>query len=873
MNSIDKRGKRHRFLLILAEFTLLLMLISQASAQQPVEAAMVRGHLSEGDGIWRAEDFGWFYYDLDESQGGEMLSADVDGRTAEKSRIIYDSRAWSSKFRYESWGTYMSIAFLGKHYLTGYPESSFTKELSSLQKGELREVLIDDDEVRTLSYNTSLPLYEGYELVAREISQKSGVVNFILLKDKKSVDTKIVSIGGTYVYKIEDFPIILVHLANAMSTENSGLAELDGVFQVSDFPYIKLYEGAKFENMEVTGLSEEGIELRNGKAITLSKNSVVPLVDGLVLTVVDSPKLIYYPEGGIFDYGNRVVRGPVFDDNSAIPVKMGELDFSAEARWNTGNFTGFYFDPENNLGDETLIIYRTDGRRVSLPSESKREGDKTILEGMQYASLTQTKHFEFKPWGNYLFISFLGDIWFAGYDSSQDQKKESFNLLEHDQLGKVLIDEEIQEKVVTGNYSLEEGYELRIRDLNKDEIFIHLLKDGIEVDSSTVKSNSTYIYKKNLGDVKDMPIIMVHVNDIFNDGNESFATINGIFQISDRYIIPVEPGNGLGKLQIVSTSPLGIIMLNNEIINLNRDSAIALAPGLNIRVADNDTLRYTMYTLQSLVPRPKPPRIEYPDNVSSFSQANISMIVPAAELVQVSAEILNPSGKTIYFKDITNLGRGSDDLWGYYWTWNASALVMSDDRSIILDADQGTVPALLYLNNSSSPIKVSVKFNSSGRIASIIDNNELYYISPSEYKQINSSLSYDEMLSNNTARKQIIKIQSNSSFLRFFEIMNGALTPGNNNHTITGSIKSIEPHAERIGAEPGRYELRLRIENAVDALRVSGYYFNVTESREANNLSATISPEADVESKKSDAPGFIIAMAAFVLVAFVMRWA
>jgi S-layer protein (TIGR01567 family) len=873
MNSIEQKGKSHRVLLSLVEIILLLilMLISQASAQQPTENALVRGHFSDGDGVWRAEDFGWFYYDLDEKQGGEMLSVDVDGRTVEKSHIIYTSRAWSSKFKYKPWGAYRSIAFLGKHYLTGYFDSSFTKEVSSLQKGELREVLIDDDDVRTLNYNTSLPLYEGYVLVAKEISQKNGVVNFILLKDKKPVDTKIVSIGGTYVYKIDNFPLILVHLADAMSTGNSGLAEVNGVFQVSDVPYIKLYEGAKLENMEVTGLSEESIELKSNKAITLSRNGVALLVGGLALKVVDRPELIYYPEGGIFDYGNRVLRGPVFGDNSAIPVKMGDLDLSAEARWNTGNFTGFYFDPENNLGDESLIIYRTDGRRVSLPSESKIEGDKTILNGMQYASLTQTKQFDFKPWGNYLVICFLGDIWFAGYDPSQDQKKDSLNLMEHDQLGKVLIDEEIRGKMVAGNYSLEEGYEVRIRDVNKDEIFVQLLKDGNDVDSSVVKSNSTYIYKKNLGDVKDMPIIMVHVSDIFSDGNESFATIDGVFQISDRYIIPVEPGNGIGKLQIVSTSSLGIIMLNNEIINLNRDSAIALAPGLNIRVADNDTLRYTMYTLQSLVPRPKPPRIEYPGNVSSFSQANISMIVPAGELVQVSAEILDPSGKTIYFKDITKLGRGSGDIWGYYWTWNASALVMSDDRSIVLDADQGAVPALLYLNNSSSPIKVSVKFNSSGRIANIADSNVLYYISSSEYKLTNSSLSYGEMLSNSTARKQIIKIQTNSSFLKFFDIINGSLTLGDYNHTITGPIDSIEPHAERIGAPSGRYELRLRIENVVDALRVSGYYFNVTESKEANNLSTTIFPKTGGKSKKSDAPAFIIALAAFVLVAFVMR--
>jgi S-layer protein (TIGR01567 family) len=861
--------KSLKVVLNLAKLTLLLLLSSQASAQEPVETAIVRGHFSSGEGIWRADDFGWFYYDLDNGQGGEQLSINVEGRTAEKGHIIYTSRTWSSLFKYEPWGTYKSIAFLGKQYLVGYPESPFFKESSSLWKGELREVLIDDNDVRTLNYNKSLQLLQGYTLSIKEISLQNGAVYFVLLKNEKPVDAKVVSIGGTYVYKIGDLPVILVHLANAMSTENSGFAEVKGVFQVSDAPDIMLNEGEKIDDMEVTALSEESIELKNNNRILLSRNSVKPLAGGLVLTVVDSPELIYYPVGILFDYGNRVIRGPVFTDNSTIPVKIGNIDSSAQARWKTGNYSGFYFDPENNLGDETLVIHRTEGRRILHPSESKTEPGKTILQGLQYASLTQTKQFDFKSWGNYKVISFLGELWFAGYDSSPDQKKESLNLLEHEQLGKVLIDREIQGKMVAGNYSLEEGYAVHIRDVNKDEIFIQLLKDGKEVDSSIVRSNTTYVYKKNLGDVNDMPIIMLHVNNIFDDGNEKFASIEGIFQISDKYVIPVEPGNGYGELQIVSVSPLGIIMLNHEPINLNRDSTIALAPGLNIRVADNDTLRYALYALQYVVSKPGLPQIDYSRNVSSFGQANFSMMVQAAELVQVTASILDSSGKTIYFKDLTKLGTGSGDLWGCYWAWNASALVMNDDLGTVLDVDQGTVPALFYRNVSSLPLQVSVKFDRAGRIASIVDSNQLYYISPSEFKLTNSSLSYEEMLTNGTTREQIIKILPNSSQLRFFDIVNGTLTLSNYNHTITGSIESIEPHAERIGVQPGTYELRLRIENAVDALLVGGLYLNVTEPKE--NLSTTTTPNESGNAKKSNAPASVMAIATLAVVAFAMR--
>ena len=65
-------------------FSLVLILLGCALAQQPREAAFVRGHFSEGNGTWHAEDFGWFYYDLDKGVGNEQLSVDVEGRVAEK---------------------------------------------------------------------------------------------------------------------------------------------------------------------------------------------------------------------------------------------------------------------------------------------------------------------------------------------------------------------------------------------------------------------------------------------------------------------------------------------------------------------------------------------------------------------------------------------------------------------------------------------------------------------------------------------------------------------------------------------------------------------------------------------------------------------
>jgi S-layer protein (TIGR01567 family) len=825
--------KKICFIVALLAAAISISLFCGAWAQDAAEFATVRGNLSYGDGTWRANDFGWFYYDLDEDAGGEELQVkDVVGRTAKKGDITYLSRPWSKHFDYAPWGSYEVLALFGKLYLASYPDSSFTDEVSSLAKGELREILRDEDTEYTLTYNTTLPLAQGYSLTLGGISEKNDVVNFALYKNEKRVYDSVVSIGEDFVYKMGDVPVILVHLANAMGSEDGGFAEVNGIFQTSDSPIAKLVEGGILGNMKLEDLSEEGLEFRNAVDINLKRDSSVFLTQYLLLVVLDQPTLIYYPVGIIFEYGIQEIRGPAFSASTQIPVKLGDYDSSVTARWKSLNYSGFYFDPEDMLGDETLVLYSVQDRRVSPPSNPVvyEENNTAFQKGFQYTTLLEPKEFEFKPWGYYLVINFLGMQWFAGYDSSLAGTKASKSLLEKEYLGRVLIDEEYQGVAFVGNYSLQEGYEIRIRDLENDSIFLELLKDGASIEGSVVRSNSTYIYEKDLGDVDDLPIIMVHVDNVFNNISKGFATIDAIFQISDQFIIHVEEGNGIGEMQIVNVDPLGIWMVNDDYINLNRDSTVSLAPMMNIRVADNDTLRYYLYTQEYIVPSPSPPTIIVPDNVTSKTPASFTMIEQAAEIREVTVEIVDSSNRTVFSRDITNFGQGSGEFWMYNWVWNATTLQLSDDNGRIMDVGENLVPALLRLNQSSPEEQVGVYFNSAGRIGRILKSDSIYYVSRSEYEKLNVTSDYDSMLANETIRRNFIKIELDLSTLRFQDIVNGRLDPSAKNHTLHGTIDSLEPHVRVAGAEPGRYELRVRIENAVNAIQTMGDFFNVSRA-------------------------------------------
>jgi hypothetical protein len=251
---------------------------------------------------------------------------------------------------------------------------------------------------------------------------------------------------------------------------------------------------------------------------------------------------------------------------------------------------------------------------------------------------------------------------------------------------------------------------------------------------------------------------------------------------------------------------------------------------MDIHVADNDTLRYYLNTSVYVVPSPKPPLIKALDNVSSSASTNFSMTIRAAEIRQVQVQILDSINRTVFIRDITNLGQGSGDLWGFNWKWNATTMMLSDDRSLVLDASGNAVPGLLYLNSSTSPRLVGVKFNSEGRICAIMDSVSAYYVSRGEYKQLNSSFDYDAMLANNTIREQYLKVEPGKSILQFVNVIDGKLVPSKVNHTLQGNLEALQPHIIAVGAKPGRYELRVRVENAVNGLSTLGDFFNVTNT-------------------------------------------
>lgn len=163
-------------------------------------------------------------------------------------------------FAFERWGAYNYEESSGGIYFTGYvPEPTYRMEDSSLPRlweesgdkslmalGLASEVLIDDNQEKTITKNFSLDLSEGYQLHIKSYDPESERAYLELTRYGEVLDSSTVSpfaslSEATYCYKTDmgsakDMVVIAVHFKNAFAGSDGFIVTCDGVFQISSSP-------------------------------------------------------------------------------------------------------------------------------------------------------------------------------------------------------------------------------------------------------------------------------------------------------------------------------------------------------------------------------------------------------------------------------------------------------------------------------------------------------------------------------------------------------------------------------------------------------------------------------------------------------------
>ena len=529
---------------------------------------------------WDSKSFSGFFYDLKNDVGTETLTVKLQssGRSIDSGDLTYSTKAESIDFEFNDWGSYQVIGFMADKYFAGYEANDFFDDDRSLiNDGQLRRVLLDSDEESTITTGSVLPLEEGYELRIKQIDLDGNKVYLALAKDGEEVDSKVVSPdslkSATYKYEVdisgEDTPIVMAHISNVFASTESALVTVDGIFQISD-TYASVEEGDKYDKMEVISVSDAGVEMDNEDSLTLRKGSTTRIFGNVGFLVADADEIRFAPivqRAGTYD-----VRGTVVD-----PSEINEFI------WTPYNFEGFYYDIDDDVGTESLQARISGGTKIE---------EKDLI----YKTLPQPVKFEFESWGKYDVIGFMADKYFAGYNNATEFTDEA-SIINEGELRKILIDSDDSQTIASGSvFSLEEGYELRIKqvDLNGNKVYLALARDGKEVDSKVVTPGSdptdrasNYRYEIDAGSITDVPIIVAHIQSVFRSTETDLATVDGLFQVSDS-AQSVEEGEVHGKMEVETLDSDGITMKNDGSISLGRDKIIEIMENLKLEVADSD---------------------------------------------------------------------------------------------------------------------------------------------------------------------------------------------------------------------------------------------------------------------------------------------
>ncbi|WP_231622095.1 S-layer protein domain-containing protein [Methanococcoides methylutens] len=534
------------------------------------------GIQSDEEYTWNFLSYSGFYYDLDTGEGSESMTIKDIDRKINDGDLEYETTVIPTGFEYNGWNEYEVIGFMAEKYFAGYPENAFgdnNDAVSMMSRGQLSKVLIDNDDKESIFSGAGLVLEDGYVLNVVEVDINGDSVYGILSKDGDEVDEFILSSGDTYIYEkdlgsVDDVPIIAVNFDEIFSGVETNAVFIEGIFQISD-EYVEIESGDEFGAMEIDTVTSKRIEMSNERDISLGEGDIVDIMGKLKFIVADDDTLRFAPFVDMTDPGTYELRGTVVED--------------AGFNWTPLNFEGFYYNIDEGIGTETLEVLTLDGNKID-------EGD------LVYTTTPESVSFEYNGWEDYEVIGFMAEKYFAGYpEDAFNTNTDAVSLMSRGQLSQVLIDEDDKKSVFGGtSLILEEGYALDIIevDINGDKVFVELTKDGDEVDSTVLSSGTPYVYERDLGDVDDVPIIVINFDEIFSGRESTAVFIRGIFQISEDYL-EIEAGDDFDEMTVSSITSNYIEMENEDSISLSEGDEIEVMGEIMFKVADDDdVVRY-----------------------------------------------------------------------------------------------------------------------------------------------------------------------------------------------------------------------------------------------------------------------------------------
>ena len=262
---------------------------------------------------WDNSSFSGFYYDIDKNLGAETLTfrptsatptcATLSDQTdANDNRgVVYQTSAQLKKFKYEPWGYYYNMSFLGQSYFAGYIEGSGfengilwhkSKEPNLLANSQLGKVLLDNSEPHKVKSGTSMKLNEGFE-ARLYVDDSCNKTLLELYRNGNLTDRDYFTVPHTYVYTKDvgnsrNVSILALHVSG-MECTGGKTCIVDGVFQISDTPMLLKFD-QQYDKMSIRNVDPTDMRIvmdNKDNQITLSKNEDILLMGKIHIKTAD----------------------------------------------------------------------------------------------------------------------------------------------------------------------------------------------------------------------------------------------------------------------------------------------------------------------------------------------------------------------------------------------------------------------------------------------------------------------------------------------------------------------------------------------------------------------------------------------------------
>lgn len=287
------------------------------------------------------------------------------------------------------------------------------------------------------------------------------------------------------------------------------------------------------------------------------------------------------------------VRGRIANETGNDFINLS----SNNVKWGPRNFAGFFYDINDSLGNEDLIINQklnNASRTIKIGNLIYSTiGNNKLLNVVKYAfnnNFTNAKAKGLNGFDAGQMSSKAGNFKVVGWQESKYVALEN----KTNKLVKPVLEQKEEIKSMTNGtqWLIGKGWRLDVLNINTSskKIKVALYKDNIKKDERLVSEGWIYTYQQSFSGEKNVPLFLTYLEKI-NISSPPTVKFRYTWAL-DTNVTQISVGSKFGVFNTTVANQNEIVLKNFKVITLAKGSTINLMEKMGFRVADKQILRF-----------------------------------------------------------------------------------------------------------------------------------------------------------------------------------------------------------------------------------------------------------------------------------------